>query len=216
MIGSLRIKVCGLTGVADIAVARSLGVDFFGINCWEGSPRFVPAARRAILLREIPANARIAITVNPTVEQALALRTEGFDIIQVHFNPDEAKTDPVALSKALQPQHLWLAPKIAPGKTFPEAFIPLADGLLQDAYQPNAFGGTGQRADWTAFTQTAQKHPSKLWILAGGLKRTNVVDASLTGAGCLDLNSGVEIGPGLKSAQLLTLTLQALLKNKQI
>jgi phosphoribosylanthranilate isomerase len=215
MIGSQRLKVCGLTRAADIAIAQSLGIDYFGINCWEGSSRFVVEKKREALLREIPTGARIAVTVNPSVAQALALRAEGFDIVQVHFDPQAANCDVVALSQALTPAHLWFAPKVAPGNTFPEKLIPLAQGLLQDAYKVDAFGGTGQQADWSLFEKTIKSHPQHLWILAGGLGPTNVLAASRLGAGCLDLNSGIELSPGLKSAEKLALIWQELLKNTQ-
>ena len=63
----------GLFYVIDPAMALAQGADFLGINCWSGSPRFVPAAARSTLLREIPADKRVAVTVNPTVAEATAL-----------------------------------------------------------------------------------------------------------------------------------------------
>ena len=215
MIGGHRLKVCGLTRAADIAIAQSFGIDFVGINCWEGSPRVVAPHAREALLRETPAGARVAVTVQPSVAQALALKAEGFDIIQVHFDPRAASTDVAALSQALTPAGLWLAPKVPPGTAFPENLIPLAQGLLQDAYRADAFGGTGQQADWAHFQTTVKTYPGHLWILAGGLGPANIRAASQLGAGCLDLNSGIELSPGLKSAEKLALIKQELLKNTQ-
>ena len=97
MIGAARIKVCGITRAADAAMALAQGADFLGINCWSGSPRFVPAAARAALLREIPAEKRVAVTVNPTVAEADALIAEGFAVVQAHFDPAKAECDPKAL-----------------------------------------------------------------------------------------------------------------------
>ena len=70
MIGDVTVKVCGITRAADAAVALAFGADYLGVNGWSGSPRFVAQAQRVGLLREIPAEKRIAVTVNPTVAEA--------------------------------------------------------------------------------------------------------------------------------------------------
>ncbi len=215
MIGSARIKVCGITRTADATMALALGADFLGINCWSGSPRFVPAAARAALLREIPADKRVAVTVNPTVAEAAALIAEGFAIVQAHFDPAKNECDPKALSAQLGVKHLWLAPKLADGAEWPADLIPLAEGFVHDAHAKDAFGGTGKLSDWTRFQKLVQKYPQSLWILAGGLGPDNIAAAAQSGAGFFDLNSGIEVAPGLKSAEKLAGVSEVLLKNNQ-
>ena len=215
MIGTARIKVCGITRAADAAMALAQGADFLGINCWSGSPRFVPANARAALLREVPAEKRVAVTVNPTVAEATALIAEGFAIVQAHFDPAKNECDPKALSAKLGIKHLWLAPKLADGAEWPADLIPLAEGFVHDAHAKDAFGGTGKVSDWTRFQQLQQKYPKSLWILAGGLGPDNIAAAANSGAGFFDLNSGIELAPGLKSAEKMTGVSEVLLKNSQ-
>ena len=215
MIGKARIKVCGITRAADAAMALAQGADYLGINCWSGSPRFVPAAARADLLREIPADKRVAVTVNPTVADAAALIAEGFAIVQAHFDPAKQECDPKALSAQLGIKRLWLAPKLADGAEWPADLIPLAEGFVHDAHAKDAFGGTGKVSDWTRFQKLLQKYPQSLWILAGGLGPDNIAAAAQSGAGFFDLNSGVELAPGLKSAEKLAGVAEVLLKNTQ-
>ncbi len=215
MIGKARIKVCGITRTADATMALALGADFLGINCWSGSPRFVPADARAALLREIPADKRVAVTVNPTVAVAAALIAEGFAIVQAHFDPAKNECDPKALSAQLGVKHLWLAPKLADGAEWPADLIPLAEGFVHDAHAKDAFGGTGKLSDWTRFQKLVQKYPQSLWILAGGLGPDNIAAAAQSGAGFFDLNSGIEVAPGLKSAEKLAGVSEVLLKNNQ-
>ncbi len=215
MIGSARIKVCGITRAADAAMALAQGADFLGINCWSGSPRFVPAAARAALLREIPAEKRVAVTVNPSVAEATALIAEGFAIVQAHFDPAKAECDPKALSAQVGFKHLWLAPKLADGAEWPSDLIPLAEGFVHDAHAKDAFGGTGKVSDWSRFQKLLQKYPQSLWILAGGLGPDNIGAAARSGAGFFDLNSGVELAPGLKSVEKLAGVSEVLLKNTQ-
>jgi phosphoribosylanthranilate isomerase len=215
MIGSARIKVCGITRAADATMALALGADFLGINCWSGSPRFVPADARAALLREIPAAQRVAVTVNPSVAEAAALIAEGFAIVQAHFDSTKSECDPKGLSAQLGVKHLWLAPKLADGAEWPADLIPLAEGFVHDAHAKDAFGGTGKVSDWTRFHKLVQKYPQSLWILAGGLGPDNIAAAANSGAGFFDLNSGVELAPGLKSAEKLAGVSEVLLKNTQ-
>lgn len=215
MIGSARIKVCGITRAADATTALALGADFLGINCWSGSTRFVPADARAALLREIPAAQRVAVTVNPSVAEAAALIAEGFAIVQAHFDPTKNECDLQGLSAQLGVKHLWLAPKLADGAEWPADLIPLAEGFVHDAHAKDAFGGTGRVSDWTRFQKLLQKYPQSLWILAGGLGPDNIAAAANSGAGFFDLNSGVELAPGLKSAEKLASVSEVLLKNTQ-
>ena len=147
MIGKARIKVCGITRAADAATALAQGADFLGVNCWPGSARCVPADARANLLREIPAAKRVAVTVNPSVAEATALLAEGFAIVQAHFDPTQTECDPKALSAAVGPARLWLAPKLADGAEWPADLIPLAVGFVHDAHAKDAFGGTGKTSD---------------------------------------------------------------------
>jgi phosphoribosylanthranilate isomerase len=215
MIGSARIKVCGITRAADAAMALAQGADHLGINCWSGSPRFVPAAARAALLREIPAGKRVAVTVNPTVADAVALIAEGFAVVQAHFDPAKAECDPKALSAQLGVKHLWLAPKLADGAEWPADLIPLAEGFVHDAHAKDAFGGTGKTSDWSRFQKLLQKYPQSLWILAGGLGPDNIAAAAQSGASFFDLNSGVELAPGLKSVEKMAGVSDVLLKISQ-
>lgn len=215
MIGRVTIKVCGITRAADAAAALHLGADWIGVNVWAQSPRHVPADRRPALLREIPAGKRVAIAVNPTPREAQALLAEGFDAVQAHFDPAEKACDPQALSAAVGPDHLWLAPRLPAGQPFPAALLPLAQTFVQDAHQAGAFGGTGQKADWKRFAETLRAHPGVRWVLAGGLGPDNVAEAVAAGALFLDLNSQVELSPGLKSAEKLHQVGEALRKITQ-
>ncbi len=215
MIGDVAIKVCGITRAADVAMLRAYGADFLGVNVWPGSPRCAAAPGRAALLREIPAAARVAVTVNPTPAEALALLAEGFAIVQAHFDPALPDCDPAALAREIGPDRLWLAPKLANGAAFPADLLPFSTTFVHDAHAKGAFGGTGQKGDWDRFKGLVSAHPAHRWILAGGLGPTNVEAAVQAGARFLDLNSGVESAPGLKSAEKMAEVYELLLKSRQ-
>jgi phosphoribosylanthranilate isomerase len=61
-------------------------------------------------------------------------------------------------------------------------------------------GDVYKRQDWTQFKAYREAHPAKHWILSGGLGPTNILAAvTATGTTWVDVNSGVEQAPGLKS-----------------
>ena len=215
MIGDITVKVCGITRVADAALALDQGADFIGINCWAGSQRFVAPELRELLLREIPTEKRIAVTVNPTLSEATNLIHDGFAAVQIHFDPLTKACDIAAISEKVGPERLWLAPKVADSEAWPPELLKLANTFLHDAHAKDAFGGTGKVSDWKRFQSLKKANPSKKWVLAGGLSAQNVVEAVAAGANILDLNSGVEILPGLKSAEKLSEVRVRLLNIKQ-
>ena len=79
----------------------------------------------------------------------------------------------------------------------------VADWILFDAKPPRNVtslpGGTGIAFDWQLLTQVSVKRP---WMLSGGLNAGNLAEAvSLTGARMVDVSSGVEDRPGVKSVE---------------
>ena len=215
MIGDISIKVCGITRAADAALALDQGADYIGINCWAGSQRYVTPELRKKLLNEIPVEKRIAVTVNPTTSEVVNLIQEGFAKVQIHFDPKTKACDIAAIAKKVGPDQLWLAPKVADGEEWPTEILKLANTFLHDAHAKDAFGGTGKTSDWKRFESLKKANPNKNWVLAGGLSAQNVVESVATGASILDLNSGIEIHPGLKSAEKLSEVRARLLNIKQ-
>lgn len=214
MIGPFTIKLCGLTRAADAATALHLGVDWLGVNVWPGSPRHVPAERRASLLREVPAGKRVAVAVNPAADEVRALLAEGFDRVQAHYDPSERACDPASLARAAAGK-LWLAPRLPEGASFPAEILGLVDTVVLDAHRAGSFGGTGAKGDWARAAALRDAHPGVTWLLAGGLGPETVGEAAAAGFRHLDLNSRVELAPGLKSAEKLHATAEILRKFAQ-
>jgi len=81
---------------------------------------------------------------------------------------------------------------------------PVVDRLLVDQSAPQAYGGTGQRFDWRAIEkiQAAMQQPKKL-IIAGGINLDNLHELDRHPELSLDISSGVESAPGVKSPALM-------------
>ena len=140
---------------------------------------------------------------------------EGFAAVQIHFDPSTKACDIQAISKKIGVENIWLAPKVPDGLAWPEEIISLAKTFLHDAHAGDAFGGTGKQSDWKRFQNLKNLHKNKIWVLAGGLGPKNILEALGSKADIYDLNSGVEISPGLKSAEKLAEIRTLLLNNKQ-
>ena len=86
----------------------------------------------------------------------------------------------------------------------------VSDMLLFDAKAPKGAarpGGHGAAFDWQLLRRRSFSRP---WLLAGGLNPRNVARAIATsGAPGVDVSSGVETAPGVKSAELIRTFVEA-------
>lgn len=213
MIGETHLKVCGLTRLEDARLAAEIGADFLGFILYPKSPRHLPLGTFSEFATELPRGPRrVAVMVEPSLEDLDWAQETGFDRFQIHARHDLSPATVRGWSDAVGPANLWLAPKRPPGAPFPEAWLDLADSFLIDTFHAEGFGGSGRTGDWAGFASLAKERPRKTWILAGGLGPDNVADAlAKSGARYVDVNSGVESGPGLKSPEKLR-TLAAVLQ----
>jgi phosphoribosylanthranilate isomerase len=186
----VRVKVCGLTREADVALACALGADFVGFVLWPGSPRAVTVeAARALAASVPPPVSRVGVFVDATVEEMVAAVTRiGLDAVQLHG--DEPASVLTALPcRVIRATSLARAPEVL--ATLPAGALPLLDAI--DA---RARGGTGRRIDWTAAASLARQRPL---LLAGGLTPDNLAEAIATVQPWgVDVSSGVEVSPGCK------------------
>jgi phosphoribosylanthranilate isomerase len=82
-----------------------------------------------------------------------------------------------------------------------ESYTAVVDSYLFDTYVKGVEGGTGQPFDWSILDVAQLARPL---ILAGGLNPDNVSEAVRNVAPyALDVNSGIESGPGVKDRELL-------------
>jgi phosphoribosylanthranilate isomerase len=191
-----RIKICGLTRPQDVVAAADAGADAVGFNCYPNSPRFVSPDRLPLLAREVPAFITpVLVFVNPDareVERALQAVPDAL----LQFHGDETP----AICEA--PKRPYLR---AVRVTSRDALLDCATrfasavAILADTVTPG-FGGSGVPFDWSLLPSPAER--TKPVILAGGLNAGNVAAAMrATRPYAVDVSSGVETAPGIKSAE---------------
>lgn len=199
MIAGVRLKVCGLTSIVDAEAADRCGADYLGFILHPRSPRFLPLAQYAAMVSRLPARRRVAVSVEPSVDELSAMAGAGFDFFQIHFG---AGIDPGRLeewTRIAGRDRLWLAPKLPPEADVPAEVLAAARTVLMDTFHASGFGGSGLTGDWAKFARHRVAFPDHAWILAGGLNETNIgVALVASGARIVDVNSGVESSPGVK------------------
>ena len=192
-----KIKICGLTRLEDAQAAAELGADAVGLVFYAKSKRCVDAAQAAEIVATLPPGvAKVALFVNETADSIhRILAAVPIDIVQ--FHGDEA---PEFCHQFGKPY--WKAVRVRSAQDIAEAAGCYADAaaLLLDAHIEGQYGGTGQVFDWRLLPATMPLP----WILSGGLNPGNVAAAvRQTGAAWVDVSSGVEQAPGIKSRDLM-------------
>lgn len=190
-----RIKICGITRIEDALAAAECGADAVGFNCYERSPRFVrPDRLRGLAAALPPFVTPVLVFVNAGPEQVQACLAEIPQAL-LQFHGDETRAE-----CELQGRPYLRALRMTEGVDLLdcERIFPSAIALLVDA--PAAgFGGGGTAFDWDRLPRPAQR--GMPLILAGGLNDSNVAAAvARVRPFAVDVASGVEAAPGVKSA----------------
>lgn len=195
----VRVKVCGVRDAAIAELAAELGVSWIGFIFYPSSPRFLSLEDYRKIAPALPPVERVFVQVTPRKEELLDAVAAGFDRFQLHFPLETPLGRVEDWAEIVSPSRLWLAPKLPPGVEFPPRLIGVAETFVIDTYRDGGFGGSGRTGDWNYFRRLRCEHPDKNWVLAGGLSPENVSEAiENTGAGIIDVNSGIESAPGVK------------------
>jgi len=183
-VSGLFIKICGMTTPEAVKAALECEVDAIGF-VFASSVREVTTQRA----NELAAPARrrvacVAVTRHPSPEVVAAIVSE--------FRPDILQTDIEDLDSLSLPKTLSVLPVVRPG---PAGACLVPRRVLFEG----PVSGSGQTTDWDEAAALASRMQV---ILAGGLSAQNVGAAvrQIRPFG-VDVSSGVEERPGIKSTQ---------------
>lgn len=190
----VKVKICGITNVADALQAVACGADALGFVFYAKSSRCVaPAVVKEIIAALPPFVTSVGLFVNETPTRIREIADFcGLDVIQLHGDegPGDCDFAPRRTIKALRV-------KDAASLVGHEAFQTSA--LLLDAWVADAYGGTGEVFNWELAAVIARQRPV---ILAGGLTVKNVAEAVRSvHPYAVDVSSGVEAAPGKKDPE---------------
>jgi phosphoribosylanthranilate isomerase len=206
-----RIKICGITNVADALATADAGADAIGLNFYRGSKRFIDAdSALQIITASSGRTEPVGVFVNETVQAICqACREANLTTIQLHGEkrPDTIKLDIGLHDRGVSTPNLSIirAHSFGPrgmAAVYEDMFDArgdAADAVLVDAAAPGVYGGTGQTIDWHRLVNYEESIGRVPLILAGGLKPENVAEAiRIVRPHAVDVASGVESSPGKK------------------
>jgi phosphoribosylanthranilate isomerase len=190
-----KVKVCGMTNLADAEHAASHGAWAIGLIHHRDSPRYVQPEVAEEIGAALKRRCEVAgVFVNsPLAEVIDAAERENLTLLQFHGEEgpsfcDEARRRTGA--KVMKAMRVTSAADVKAAEAF------RTDFHLFDAYWHGVHGGSGQSFDWDLVARRRSKVPM---ILAGGLTSANVADAiDLVKPFGVDVVSGVEAEPGRK------------------
>ena len=191
------IKNCGLKTPEAIVCAVSTGASFIGFVHHEASLRHLSAEEIAVLFSHVPTGiAKVIVLVDPTDTMLAALPKP--DFWQVHGTSDPVRIQTIHRSTGI-PVITGIRVRTPADLNDVADLEAVSAHLLFDAYHPLEMGGSGLTFDWDLLRGLPLQKP---WFLAGGLTATNVQEAlRATHAPMVDVSSGLEDVPGIKSLE---------------
>jgi phosphoribosylanthranilate isomerase len=198
----VKVKICGVRSPEFVDAAVEAGADYVGVVFFERSPRNVTLAEAALVTKSAAGRIRsVAVMVDPDealIEDVIAIA--GPDMLQLHGSETPERVSEIKLRFG-RPVIKAISIATAKDALAAENYWQVADLLLFDAKADAAPGGNGIPFDWQAIRgATAKRH----FGLSGGLNAVNVAEAiRITGAGMVDVSSGVERRPGEKDRDLV-------------
>jgi phosphoribosylanthranilate isomerase len=201
-----KVKVCGMTNLADAEHAAANGAWAIGLIHHRDSPRYVRPEAAEEIGAALKRRCEVAgVFVNSTLDEVIeAAERENLTLLQFHgeegpsFCVEAGRRSGAKVIKAMRI-------KSAADVQAAEAFR--TDFHLFDSYWHGLHGGTGRSFDWDVVAKRRSKVPM---ILAGGLTAENVAGAiELVKPFAVDVVSGVEAEPGRKDHSKVEAFLEA-------
>jgi phosphoribosylanthranilate isomerase len=193
-----RVKICGLTNLADAEAAVGMGAWAVGMIFYSGSPRQCSLEAAGAITAALRRRTELCgVFVNAHLDEVARLSDElGLTLLQ--FHGEEGPSYCAEAARRTGARIIKAAQVGGPGDVRDlERFH--VDYHLLDARapeRPTERGGTGVTFDWGLVAERRSKVPL---ILSGGLTAQNVAAAvAATGPYAIDSASGTEDRPGHK------------------
>ncbi|MDD5460092.1 MAG: phosphoribosylanthranilate isomerase [Methylococcales bacterium] len=189
-----RVKICGFTRVEDAVHAAHLGIDAIGLVFYPPSPRHVEIEQAIRIVNALTAFTTVVALFVDEQEARIREILARVPIDCLQFHGDE----PAEACRVYNKRYIK-AVSMREGidiSALAQRYND-ADGLLLDAYHPDAKGGTGSQFDWELIPDQCGLPV----ILAGGLNVENAKQAVQTVRPyALDVSSCVETEKGIKDS----------------
>lgn len=198
-----RIKICGLTRPSDVTRAVNLGVDALGFVFYPKSKRCLEPQEAGSLVLSVPVFvSTVALFVEPSadlVNQVIGAMRPTYLQFHGDESADECEQFDWPYIKAFRVGGPGLETAQAVAQTCSK--YAKAQAWLFDSYTP-AYGGSGHGFDRDLLALVPKTVPM---VLSGGLTIQNIETlVPQVKPWAVDVSSGVESAPGVKSDQLMS------------
>ena len=191
-----KIKICGITTLADARYCAGAGTDYLGFIQYPPSPRYIAPQEVAAIAEWIYGPKSVGVFVNEDAHRVNQIADIAkFDFVQLHGNESPAYCErmnrPVIKAFRIRPDMT-----IAQLNMTLEAYVDVIAWYLLDTWHPVLPGGTGTTFNWQHANALTVDVPL---MLSGGLSPENVMNAvqDVQPWG-IDLSSSLEHSPGHK------------------
>lgn len=200
---AIEVKICGINSASALEAAVKGGAALVSFNFYPPSPRALGPDEAAQLAARVPPGVtRVGVFVDPDDDTlAATLARVPLDLLQLHGSETPKRAAEIGARferPVMKVIKVARAEDLAPAA----AYADVVERLLFDAKAPKGRkdalpGGNAVAFDWQLLAGRSWPRP---WMLAGGLHADNLAEAvAATGARQVDVSSGVEDAPGVKS-----------------
>jgi phosphoribosylanthranilate isomerase len=186
----MKIKICGITNLADALLCESCGADAIGFIFYVGSKRQIMPDEAAEIVRNLnPLTIKVGVFIdeNPALINQL-IKDVGLNMVQLHGGetPEDISLINVPVIKAF---------RVNDNFDFSVLNHYSNSYLLLDSYDKEELGGTGKTFNWQMIPE---QFKSKI-ILAGGINSDNIDFLfQQIKPQAIDVSSSLEEYPGKK------------------
>ncbi len=212
----MKIKVCGINHLEQLGQLDAMGVNYAGMIFYSQSTRNVYNKLFAWDVKPLQLSLKkVGVFVNSDDEYIMSqVEAYGLDLVQLHGDETpgfcKAISEHIAVTKAFRitqrnEQNIdWM---IKPYEEY-------CDYYLFDTNRKNAYGGTGEKFDWKILNEHRINKP---FFLSGGIGLKDVgklKEFAHPFFYAVDVNSHVEISPGLKDIKSINTFVEELSPKK--
>lgn len=201
------VKICGQTSAASAEASLAMGASFLGFIFHRSSPRCITPERAAAISTH--SARRVGVFVRQTAPEILeTMQRARLHYAQFHGRQSIEDAQRIGAQRVIRVLWPQACADMAELQHLLDTWAPHCAYFLLDAGRAPGAGGTGQSLD---VAQLAQLRIPRPWFLAGGLSAANL---PLLLTRCMpdgiDLNTGVELAPGLKHPALILAAMRAI------
>lgn len=191
-----KLKICGITTLADARYCAGAGVDYLGFIQYEKSPRYIPPQEAREIIEWLYGPESVGVFVNESASTINKIAEQtGFQVAQVH---GDISTEEIAQIECKTIRALPVSEDTTTDDLRREmdAYQDAVDYFLLDTAKTGLYGGTGETFNWDVARELTANYPI---FIAGGIHAGNVKQVVETlQPFAIDLSSSVESAPGQK------------------